>query len=128
MFNVGGIMPRVIHFEIGAENTERAVRFYKTVFGWEIKRWEGPQEYHLISTLPKDKPGIDGAIFKKPGPADIINTIDVPNIDEFIERIRKNGGELLGQKHEIQNVGEFAYCKDTEGNVFGIMQAESPQK
>jgi uncharacterized protein len=122
--NVGGFMPRVIHFEIGADNTDRAVRFYKQVFDWEIQKWAGPQEYFLISTTPKESPGIDGAIFKNPGPAKMVNTIDVPDIDEFINKIKINGGEIVGHKHEIPGVGQLAYCKDTEGNVFGIIQEE----
>ena len=30
-------MPRVIHFEIVADKPERAMKFYKEVFGWEFK-------------------------------------------------------------------------------------------
>jgi len=35
-------MPRVIHFEIVADNPERAVKYYKEVFGWELTKWDGP--------------------------------------------------------------------------------------
>src|SRR5437016_5397789 len=35
--NQGGYMSRVIHFEIHAENPERAVAFYRSLFGWEFK-------------------------------------------------------------------------------------------
>jgi uncharacterized protein len=123
-------MPRVIHFEIGAEIPDRAIAFYEEVFGWEVKKWEGPMEYYLLSTVPKEKPGIDGGLFKKPGQTsqNIINTIDVPNIDEFMDKVKNHGGEILGQKSTVPGVGYMAYCKDTEGNFFGIMQEDPNAK
>ncbi|MGZ7136310.1 MAG: VOC family protein, partial [Methanobacterium sp.] len=38
-------MPRVVHFEIPADDPERAIEFYKNVFGWKIDKWEGPFDY-----------------------------------------------------------------------------------
>jgi predicted enzyme related to lactoylglutathione lyase len=35
-------MPRVVYFEIPADDPERAAKFYKEVFGWKIDKWEGP--------------------------------------------------------------------------------------
>src|SRR5262245_17526251 len=32
----------VVHFEIPADQPERAAKFYRELFGWEISRWEGP--------------------------------------------------------------------------------------
>ncbi len=40
-------MPRVVHFEINADDPERAAKFYQNVFGWKIKKWEGPIDYWL---------------------------------------------------------------------------------
>ncbi len=34
-------MPKVIHFELPADDPERAVAFYEKVFGWTINKW-GP--------------------------------------------------------------------------------------
>jgi catechol 2,3-dioxygenase-like lactoylglutathione lyase family enzyme len=62
-------MPRVIHFEIPADNAERAIKFYSDVFGWNIQKW-GPQDYWLVDTGEKDQPGIGGAITKTNGPHD----------------------------------------------------------
>ncbi len=38
-------MPRVIHFEICVDQSERAVKFYADVFGWRIHKWEGTEDY-----------------------------------------------------------------------------------
>ena len=43
-------MPRPVHFEIPAENPERAMQFYSTVFGWKFSKWEGPMDYWMITT------------------------------------------------------------------------------
>ena len=43
-------MPRPVHFEISADDPERALHFYQAVFGWKSQKWDGPQDYWLIST------------------------------------------------------------------------------
>jgi predicted enzyme related to lactoylglutathione lyase len=58
-------VPRVIHFEIHADDPKRAVEFYKKVFGWKISKWEGPAEYWLVTTGDDKQPGINGAIMHR---------------------------------------------------------------
>ena len=55
-------MPRVVHFEICADDPERAVNFYQSTFGWKIRKWDGPQEYWVIITGNDDEPGINGGM------------------------------------------------------------------
>ena len=31
-------MPRVVHFEIAADDPDRATRFYQDVFGWQSSK------------------------------------------------------------------------------------------
>lgn len=120
-------MPRVVHFELTADDPERATRFYADVFGWDVQKWDGPEDYWLITT-GKDAPGIDGAIM---GRADgfprqaAINTIDVESVDEVCSAIAAHGGEIMQPKTTIPGVGYLAYCKDTEGNIFGVMQRDN---
>ncbi|MBI4296046.1 MAG: VOC family protein [Chloroflexi bacterium] len=119
-------MPRVIHFELGADNPERAVSFYTKVFNWKVEKWAGPVEYWLVMTGPGSEPGIDGAILRRDSPGfTTVNSIDVPSVDEYVARIVANGGKVVAPKMPIPGVGYFAYCEDTEGNQFGIMQADT---
>jgi hypothetical protein len=121
-------MPRVIHFEISVDDPERAKKFYEDVFGWKIEKW-GPVDYWLIMTGDKSEPGIDGAIKKRGTPQEsTINTINVPSIDEFIKKVKKNGGKVLMPKMTIPGIGYNTYCQDTEGNVFGIMEEDKTTK
>jgi len=118
-------MSRVIHFEIPADNPDRAVEFYRMVFGWEIQKWAGPQEYWLVSTGPDSQPGINGGLMRRQYPgAGTCNTIGVVSLDQAIAHITKHAGKVVVPKMAIPGVGYLAYCSDTEGNVFGVMQAD----
>jgi predicted enzyme related to lactoylglutathione lyase len=118
-------MPRVIHFEIAADEPERAAKFYSQIFGWKIHKWEGPVNYWLVTT-GEGGPGINGALKERPDPAvSTVNTIDIPSLDEFLPRIREHGGKVVMPKRAIPGIGYHAYCQDTECNIFGIMEEDS---
>jgi hypothetical protein len=121
-------LSRVIHFEIAAENPERAVKFYQKVFGWKIEKW-GPVEYWLVTTGEDKEPGINGAITEKNGyVTSTTNTIGVSSFDDALEKILEAGGKQLMPKTAVPGIGYMTYCKDTEGNVFGIMQNDPSAK
>jgi uncharacterized protein len=118
-------MSRVIHFEITADDPERAVQFYSQVFGWDIHKWDGPQDYWLATTGETSTPGIDGAIMgRAPNMPPVINTIGVDSVDDSVAKIVANGGKVVEPKMPIPGIGYFAYCLDTEGNAFGVMQSD----
>lgn len=122
-------MPRVTHFDISADDPDRAIKFYTGVFGWTIEKWKGPMEYWMVMTGPTDKPGIDGGIAKRNDPSErVTNTIDVPSVDDFAEKISRAGGKIIVPKMAIPGVGYFAMCLDTEGNPFGIMEEDIAAK
>ena len=119
-------MPRVVHFEICADQIERAAEFYQKVFGWEIKKWDGPEEYWMVKTGEKTQPGISGGMMKRQeNLPSVINIIDVDSVDDFAEKITDNGGKIIVPKTAIFGVGWFAYFADTEGNISGIIQPDS---
>jgi predicted enzyme related to lactoylglutathione lyase len=127
-------MPRVVHFEIHAENTERARKFYTTLFGWEFTSWGGSMEYWLIKTGPDEQRGINGGMMRRQGSIDgkaviaYVCTIDVPSVDEYLKKITELGGSIALPKMPIPSVGWLAYGKDTEGNIFGVMQPDPSAK
>jgi len=122
-------MPRVIHFEIPADNPERAVKFYWKVFGWKIEKWAGPVDYWLITTGEDKEPGINGAITEKSDHVNVTtNTVDVVSYEDAVKKIMEAGGKVLMPKAAVPGIGYMTYCKDTEGNVFGIMQNDPSAK
>jgi predicted enzyme related to lactoylglutathione lyase len=117
-------MPRVVHFEIPADDPQRAVTFYEKIFGWEINNWGGPVDYWLVKTGNDDEPGINGAIKRRVDQGGTVNTISVASIDEATLKVVEAGGSIVTQKATIPGIGYHAYCKDTEGNIFGILEAD----
>ena len=118
-------MPRVVHFELPADNIERATRFYREVFGWQIDRYEGAEDYSLINT-GEGEPGINGGLMLRgPGRNTTVNTIGVSSVDEYIDKVVAQGGSVVAPKMAIPGVGYLAYCTDSEGNMFGMMQADT---
>jgi predicted enzyme related to lactoylglutathione lyase len=112
---------RVIHFEITADDPERAVAFYREVFGWEVNKFEGA-DYWLVTT-GTGGPGIDGAIMPRMDGQAVINTVQVEGtVEDAVERVTKAGGVGGGDVMDIPGVGRFAYVTDTEGNRFGLME------
>ena len=118
-------MSRVIHFELSADDPERAAQFYQKVFGWQINKWEGPQDYWLATTGEQGTPGIDGAIMRRaPNMPSVINTIGVASLDDALAKVTANGGAAVEPRMSIPGVGYYAYCQDTEGNNFGLMESD----
>ena len=122
---------RVIHFEIQADDIERAKGFYTKAFSWNISQImtaddKGNIDYWGLTTGSDKVPGINGGMYKRPQDKKIYTfdcTIEVENIDEIIEKIKMHGGRIDGEKMEIRNIGWFAKAIDTEGNIFGIIQS-----
>jgi uncharacterized protein len=137
-------MNRPVHFEIHADNPDRAGKFYSEVFGWTTKKYEFPgMDYWILMTGPDAKdamhsqnPGLNGGIVKRMGPAPdkdapvhgYICTMTVSNIDATIQKIVAAGGTEALAKNLLPGVGYLAYYKDTEGNIFGVMQEVSQPK
>lgn len=122
-------MPRPIHFEIPAENPQRAIDFYSKVFGWKFTKWDGPMEYWMISTGQSPEPGIDGGLLQRRDPAQpCVNTVGVENLDQTIATILASGGSLALPRMGVPGVGWLAYCKDTEGCMIGLMQNDPNAK
>ncbi len=125
-------MARVVHFDIPVDDPERAIRFYREAFGWEIHKFEGgsPIDYWMVRTGPDSEPGINGGMSRRQqpagsgGPTTFSCTISVDDIDAYTQRIAKAGGHIIMEKMAIPKVGWFVHARDTEGNFFGLMQAD----
>src|SRR5712672_2832922 len=123
-------MSRVVHFEIPADDPQRAAAFYKKAFGWKIEKWPGQMEYWMVITGPDGTPGINGGLLPRRGELDgqamiaYVCTVDVESIAAAIASAELNGGNVVVPKMAVPGVGWLVYCKDTEGNIFGMLQAD----
>jgi hypothetical protein len=118
-------MPRVVHFEVPANDPEALAGFYGKVFGWQTQKAPGPMEYWLTKT-GEGGPGIDGGFLKRHHPQQpVANTIDVKSVDESLAMVVDSGGKVALPKMAIPGYGWLAYFLDPEGNIFGIMEFDS---
>ena len=128
---------RVVHFEIQVDNPERAIKFYTDVFGWTFEQW-GEQKYWMLMTAEKDSkdPGINGGLLPRPCPAPapeqgtnaFVCTVQVDNFDAIAEKIMKAGGKVAMPKFALPGMAWQGYFLDTEGNTFGVHQADKNAK
>ncbi|MFW9825751.1 MAG: VOC family protein [Candidatus Thorarchaeota archaeon] len=118
-------MPKIVHFEINADDVSRAKNFYEKVFKWKIQSWEGNPTYHLIEAGEEGEPGINGGLQKREEPADqIFNYISVSSVDDTKKLIEENGGTIESPRVSVPGVGHFYMFKDPEGNKLGIMEED----
>jgi len=120
---------RVVHFEIPADNVERAQEFYRTAFGWNLSSMPDT-DYTIVTTTPTDDQGapkvpgaINGGMFKREAAISTpVITVDVEDIDKALETISTNGGSTVQGKQPVMDMGFAAYFKDSEGNLMGLWQ------
>ncbi|MHB8071188.1 MAG: VOC family protein [Candidatus Cryosericum sp.] len=122
-------MPRPIHFDLGAKDPARAIAFYKAAFGWTVEKWDGPFEYYLITTGENTEPGINGGLMPTTeGGTETTLTLGVSSLEQTMAAVTAAGGTIVGEVQEVPGVGHMASCKDTEGNVFGLMEEKKPEQ
>lgn len=126
--------PGVVHFEIPADDEQRAAEFYRAAFGWEANPM--PElTYTIIKTTPTDEAGmasvpgsINGGMFRRNAVlSSPVITVDVDDIDAVLEKIEALGGTTVTPRQDIGGMGWAAYFRDTEGNVMGLWQSAAAQ-
>lgn len=128
---------RVVHFEIQVDNPERAIKFYTDVFGWQFEKW-GENPYWMVMTADKDstEPGINGGLLPRPCPAPMpqqgtnafVCTVQVDSYDDIEKKILAAGGTVAMPKFALAGMAWQGYYIDTEGNTFGLHQADANAK
>jgi uncharacterized protein len=130
-------MNPVVHFEMPAEDRKRMAGFYAGVFGWKTELLgEEMGNYVLATTTETDDDGrpkipgtINGGFYPKSNdmPAQYPSVvIAVENIKEFMEKVEKAGGKVLGEPMDIPGVGLYVSFIDTEGNRVSMLQPQRP--
>jgi len=126
-------MPKVVHFEIPADDVDRAKNFYGSIFGWDLQTQQmGEGEYTSVLTtavddqtrLPTEPGAINGGMMERTSDVSApVITIDVDGIDDALSQIEANGGSTVTPRTPIPGLGAFAYFKDSEGNVLGLWES-----
>jgi predicted enzyme related to lactoylglutathione lyase len=120
-------MPRMMHFEIAAQDVEKLQHFYTKTFDWKFRKIRAPIEYWKIRTGDGSEPGIDGGIFRKSPLMGAHNVIGVHVLEDYTTLIKKNGGSIIVPRIRIPGIGRIAVFRDPEGNEFGLLEAEEEE-
>lgn len=107
-------MSRVVHFEIQAEDVERAKAFYADVFGWTYEDYSQMvgSPYFGIVTGSGDEPGINGGLLPRPaatpgegqGTNAFVCTMGVGDYDVTEQKILEAGGR--GGAAQVRAAGD----------------------
>ena len=117
------------YFEIQADSCDRAIRFYREVFGWRFEKVEGlPVEYWKIET-----DGPRGGLLKRPVPVPntpsgtnaYVCSMEVKDFDQVAAKILQVGGRVAMAKFAVPGTCWQGYFLDTESNTFGIFQVDT---
>jgi predicted enzyme related to lactoylglutathione lyase len=129
---VAAVSGRVVHFEIPADDPERAQHFYRSAFGWNISSMPD-MGYAMLTTTATDERGapsepgaINGGMLKRQSPVTTpVITIAVDDIDKALETINSLGGSTVRPKMPVMDMGFAAYFRDCEDNLMGLWQNAS---
>lgn len=121
---------KVVHFEIPADDMNRAKNFYSSVFDWQMEdypemKYIGARtvEMDMEKHMPKEPGAINGGIMERsPEVSAPVIAMNVPSVDESIKKVEAAGGKVVKAKTDIGGMGFYAYVKDTEGNVIGLWE------
>ncbi len=127
-------MGRPVHFEIQADDIERAKAFYADVFGWTYEDYGhvAGSPYFGVMTGDAEEPGINGGLLQRPAPAPapeqgtnaFVCTMAVDDYDETERKILAAGGTVALPKMALMGMAWQGYYLDPEGNTFGIHQPD----
>ena len=112
-------MQKVVHFEIPADDLERAKKFYGDIFGWQLADWPmqdgsvyvGARTVEVDEAfIPKEAGAINGGIVRRDQYIKTPQvTINVPSVDDYIEKAKAAGGSVIKPKQEIEGMA-FCLC------------------
>ena len=124
-------MPQVAHYAINADDVDRALRFYQTVFGWKFDAY-GPPGFYMVAE--KSAPAVvplRGSLQKRRELVKGVRmtgfecTISVDDIERTAAAIEKHGGKIVMQICTLAGIGRLLFFQDPEGNLAGAMEYDS---
>lgn len=124
-------MDSVVHFEIPADDVNRAKKFYQDLFGWDIHAIPMQKDmYYMLHTAPTDDKGmmtqpgtINGGMMQRQFTGEpVVIVVNIKNLDESLAKAKSSGATVVMEKMKVMDMGLYARIKDTEGNTIGLWQ------
>ena len=125
-------MDPVVHFEMPYDDAARVTAFYRSAFGWSTETMGADMGHYVLATTtatdakgPTTPGAINGGFFQRSAemPAQFPSVvIAVDDIRASMDKVRKAGGNVLGEPMEIPGVGKYVSFMDSEGNRVSMLQ------
>lgn len=117
----------VVYFEIPVNDIDRAMKFYKAVFNFDIDKENIDNNEMALFPFADENSGISGALAKgeiyKPTKDGVVIYFKTENIDSTLKLATTNGGQILYPKTD-NGIGLVAEFEDTEGNRIALYQSK----
>ena len=114
----------IVHFEIPADDVERAKKFYSELFGWEFSTPPGFEEYWVFDTGDPEQDAGGGLMARQAPGQGIVHYIQVESVADYVTKVQALGGQVIFPRSPVPGMGWFAQFLDTEGNCFAIWESD----
>ena len=111
----------VVHFEISGKDGPKIQQFYGDAFGWSVDA-SNPMGYGIVEA---QEGGIAGGITGADNPG-VTFYVQVDDLVAALEKIGSLGGKTVMDVTTIPGMVTMALFSDPEGNVVGLVDAETP--
>jgi predicted enzyme related to lactoylglutathione lyase len=116
---------RIVHFEIPADDIDRAKRFYGELFGWEFSATPGFEDYWTFATGDPERNEGGGLMSRmSPDQVGLVSYFGVESVADSAAQVEKLGGKVIMARSPVPGMGWFAQCLDPEGNVFALWEPD----
>lgn len=119
----------IVWFELPAQDLDRAIGFYETVFKTKLvlTTENTPNPYATFPTA--DGMGTSGHIYPgtpaKDGSGPTVHLLVPDALEPTMERVKAAGGALTDIPIITIPPGRFAYATDIDGNSIGLFEAKA---
>jgi predicted enzyme related to lactoylglutathione lyase len=116
---------RIVHFEIPADDVERAKRFYGELFGWEFSSPPGYDNYWTFTTGDPEQDAGGGLMARmSPEQVGLVSYFGAESVADALAQVERLGGKVIMPRSPVPGMGWFAQCLDPEGNVFALWEMD----
>ena len=114
----------IVHFEIPADDIERAKTFYSGLFGWQFSTPPSFDDYWVFDTGDPAKDAGGGILSLQAVDQGIVHYIQVESVDRYVARAQDLGAQVLLPRSPVPGMGWFAQLLDPKGNCFAIRESD----
>ena len=114
----------IVHFEIPAEDVERAKAFYTELFGWGFTAPPGFEHYWTFETGDPEQDAGGGLMERQAPGQGIVQYFQVESVADYVTKVEALGGQVIYPKSPVPGMGWFAQFLDPEGNCFAVWESD----